>query len=115
MKTSNPQFRQDVEDVFGVLAREILEIAESKGWHIPTHFDETDAVARKLALIHSEVSEALEALRHDDLANFAEELADTVIRILHLAAGLDINLGRALLDKVEVNRTRTHKHGNKRI
>lgn len=34
-----------------------------------------------MALVHSEVSEATEAVRHRDRANFDEELADVVIRV----------------------------------
>lgn len=96
-------------------AHEIAQIAESKGWSVPTSFDEVDAVARKLCLIHSEVSEALEALRHDDLENFGEELADVVIRVLHLAHGLGIDLDHEVRTKVTKNRDREYQHGGKRI
>lgn len=107
--------RDVIEEVFDDLAPEIYKISSSKGWDVPHSFDNVDALARKLCLIHSEVSEALEAVRVDDFENFKEELADTVIRILHLSAGLRIDLGKEILAKVERNRRRSHKHGNKRI
>ena len=45
-----------------------------------------------LALVHSEVSEALEAFRIDDKENFIEELADVVIRVLDLSEGLEMDI-----------------------
>ena len=68
-----------------------------------------------LMLITTEVAEAMEAFRHNDKANFAEELADVVIRTVGLSHGMDINLGQAIMDKMERNRTRAYQHGGKRI
>ena len=45
-----------------------------------------------LALVHSEVSEALEALRNGDKENFAEEMADIVIRVADICGNLGIDL-----------------------
>lgn len=97
------------------LGREIHEIATSKGWTIPTDFDQVDAIARKLCLIHSEVSEALEGLRSNDSENFAEELADVIIRTLHLAYGLGIDIDHEVSQKIDKNRARAYQHGGKRI
>lgn len=75
-------------------------------------------VGEALMLITAEVAEALEGHRkpHPDkyLAhrdNFEVELADTIIRILDLAAGLDLDIGGAVVEKVEFNKSRPHKHG----
>lgn len=74
----------------------------------------------KLALIHGEVSEALEALRLPepvmdkhlpDYTNFAVELADIVIRVFDLAGQQSIPLGKIIDDKLAFNKTREHKHG----
>ena len=69
--------------------------------------------ARKLALIHGEVSEALEALRKDDHLNFAEELADAdvVIRVADLAGGSGVDLEREITRKMAKNKARPKLHG----
>ena len=64
-----------------------------------------------IALCHSELSEALEGHRSGDMENVTEELADCVIRIFDLAGGLDLDLPKAMLDKMRKNRKRPHKHG----
>lgn len=69
----------------------------------------------KLALIHSEVSECLEAARQKDKAknNFAEELTDVCIRIFDLAGALNINLEQEIVNKMGVNESRPKMHGKK--
>jgi NTP pyrophosphatase (non-canonical NTP hydrolase) len=62
--------------------------------------------ALKLALIHGEVSEALEALRKDDHLNFAEELADVVIRVADLAGGSGVDLEGEITRKMAKNKAR---------
>ena len=66
-----------------------------------------------LALIHSEISEALEGERrglmddHLPHRRMAEvELADAIIRILDYAAGFGYDIDGAFIEKMEYNRTR---------
>jgi NTP pyrophosphatase (non-canonical NTP hydrolase) len=70
-------------------------------------------VAEKLALIHSEVSEAMEAHRKDKMDDkltyrkgIEVELADAVIRIGDLAGALGLDLGGAIAEKMAFNAVR---------
>lgn len=65
----------------------------------------------KLALITSEVGEAVEAVRKGDIVDLGEELADIVIRCFDLAVGLHINIESEVVSKMEYNKTRPHMHG----
>lgn len=65
----------------------------------------------RTALIMSELGEAVEALRHRDQENYAEELADVVIRIGDASGGLGIDLEKAIKEKMAINSGREYKHG----
>lgn len=65
----------------------------------------------KLALITSEVGEAIEASRKADMVNLREELADIIIRILDFAEALGFNMTTAILEKMTVNDNREYMHG----
>jgi NTP pyrophosphatase (non-canonical NTP hydrolase) len=75
--------------------------------------------AEAIALMHSELSEALEALRHGNppsehipaFSAVEEEMADVVIRVMDFCAGRGLRLGEAIIAKHEFNFTRPHKHG----
>ena len=66
-----------------------------------------------IALIHSELSEALEGMRKDDWNNVAEEMADAVIRILDFCEGRNIDLEAEIIKKMNKNKFRGYKHGKK--
>nr|WP_244990372.1 MazG-like family protein [Clostridium algidicarnis] len=99
------------EDWERIKQLENMAINISKDGEEQVKIDKRNAIATRLMLIVSEVSEALEGLRKDDRDNFKEELADIVIRTCDLAGGLDIDLEAEILNKMEKNKNRLYKHG----
>lgn len=99
------------------LAKEIILINTANGWNCtkPEQWADTYKIPAVLALVHTEVSEAVEAFREDDKVNFAEELADVIIRVLDLCGGLEIDIDTEIRKKLEKNKTRSHRHGGKRV
>jgi NTP pyrophosphatase (non-canonical NTP hydrolase) len=93
--------------------------ATKKGWN-----DRPVEVPEQVALICSEACEALECYRKDEpLAwldengkpqGIAFEYADIVIRVMHYAALLEIDLEEAIEKKLAFNRGRQYRHGGKR-
>ena len=102
------------------LAKRAFDHAASRGFH-----DTPGTLPEWLALVHSEVSEALEAFRDgEDAMHFREdgkpegvpsELADVVIRVAHIAQRMGFSLHDAVEKKMAYNATRPFKHGGKRI
>lgn len=80
----------------------------------------TRSPAEGIALMHSELSEMLEAYRDgdprsekigDNFSQVEEELADLIIRALDFAGGFGLNLDGAIAAKLERNAKRPYKHG----
>tara|TARA_B100000530_G_scaffold336628_1_gene291974 strand:+ start:6450 stop:6773 length:324 start_codon:yes stop_codon:yes gene_type:complete len=95
------------------------DIAISKGW-----WDKEREIPELIALIHSELSEALEEYRvsenldiryeNNKPEGFVVELADVLIRIFDLSGKYKIDLKKALETKLKYNETREYRHGNKK-
>jgi NTP pyrophosphatase (non-canonical NTP hydrolase) len=91
------------------LCKEAFETAKSKGWH-----DQPREMGTLLALVHGEVSEAMESdRRNEGKERFTEELADVCIRIFDLCGLYGLDLETAILTKMAYNKTRSYKHGGK--
>ena len=78
-------------------------------------------IAGKMALMHSELSESLEGMRKDLMDDHLKhrpmievEFADAIIRILDTAKHLDLDVGGAIMEKLEYNKNRAdHKIENR--
>ena len=93
--------------------------AVEKGFWEP-NTDENHVVfyLKQLAMVHSEVSEVLEAIRKEKGQDkIVEEFADIIIRVLDLYAGMRADgaitdsLQSTLIAKAHINRERPRMHG----
>lgn len=96
-----------------VTPKEVHQLARDKGW-----YENERTIPELLCLLHSEVSEALEAYRNwiaeGEHGCLSEELADLVIRIWDMSEYLEIDIAEAVNKKHAVNLKRPYRHGNKR-
>ena len=99
------------------LAEEIREINTANGWNVlqADEWEDQYKIPAILALIHSEVSEALEAFRAGNRHLFCEELSDVLIRVLDSMPAVTSDIDGAIRKKLEFNKTREYRYGGKRI
>ena len=99
------------------LAAVLHETAKEKGfWEGEyTH----DKIGNKLALVHSEVTEVLEAIsKNQGSEKVVEEMADVIIRLLDIYAAMRNeesvlhSLDEVLSKKININKERPRLHGN---
>ncbi|MCE5224888.1 MAG: hypothetical protein LLG05_03420 [Porphyromonadaceae bacterium] len=105
-------------DAFNGVAKNVNEIAVSKGWW---ECDRNEA--ELICLMHSELSEAIEGLRRGnpsseripEFSAVEEEIADVIIRIMDYAVTKKYRVAEALIAKVEFNQGREYRHGGKKF
>lgn len=98
------------------LCRDSHATAKAKGW-----WEEPRNDGELIALMHSELSEALEALRHpgrkDEHLPMVDpvglELADVLIRIGDFCEARGIDLDGCVIAKMVYNANRPYRHGGK--
>lgn len=99
------------------LSAVLHETARSKGFWDGDYSH--DKVGNKLALVHSEVTEVLEAIRKSKGSEaVVEEMADVIIRLLDIYAAMRNeeavlhSLDEVLQKKMNINSERPKLHGN---
>ena len=120
----------DFAIVFASVQREAHRVNVANGWWedrrrlmtsgVPGA--QANVILACLALVTSEVAEAMEAVRKHDPATWADaktkdtlvrELAGCVVRCMDLAGELDLPLAEAIRAEIDANTARGHKHGGK--
>lgn len=117
LKASNKDIELVTDYGLDVLSALLHETAIEKGfWNNPKNFD---VFGNKLALVHSEVTEVLEAIRKNKGSEqIVEEMVDIIIRTLDLYASMrnagfvTHSLDEVLFNKIEINKDRPALHGN---
>lgn len=123
-KSGEAKGRATALDAMGA---DVEALNRSKGW-----YEDERSFGDEVALLHSEISEALDAYREHGFAEFTDEskayadgigkpddvgseLADTLIRLLDTARRHGIDLQAEYERKMRYNATRPYRHGGKAL
>ena len=124
-------------EAFNAMRNDVWDTAHNSGWEYERNVLEDIAdqhslalgkyaravvAASMIALEHAELSEGVEAIRKpqkdDHIPEFTmeeAEAADVIIRIMNRASRRCLRVAEALVAKINYNKTRPYKHGNKTI
>jgi NTP pyrophosphatase (non-canonical NTP hydrolase) len=130
-------FALDLSSILYELGRNVGEVNVANGWDTsramvaaPAQYDPRWHVAHKIAelgLIDTETSEAIEEVRkgHEHTYRYyredgkpegvPSELADVIIRVLDISDAYGIDIGAAVVEKLNHNATRGLHHGGKAL
>jgi len=100
------------------LAKETRQVSKNNGWELIDTYhwdDDLNKMPAELALLHCEISEALQEFRNHNFENFLEEMADVQIILLNIVGGLTKDFDSIVAAKIEKNRGRGYKHGGKKV
>jgi NTP pyrophosphatase (non-canonical NTP hydrolase) len=99
------------------------KMSVSKGW-----YESEKSMGDFIALMHSELSEALEEHRNghsptevyyangsDKPEGIPIEMADVIIRVMDYCGFKQVDINEAVRLKLEYNATRPHRHGGKKL
>ena len=132
---ANQGTAQALDQALSVARAQVAVINKEKGW-----YDSARTFGEDVALLHSEVSEALEEFRAHKLGRgirtasgdevwsdgrypaiegkplgVGSEMADILVRLLDTCERYDIDLGAEFRRKLAYNATRPHRHGGKAL
>lgn len=120
----NPELKAALQEA----EERVFQVNQANGW-----FEADRTVGDDIALLHSEVSEMLEAFRDwglEDMTGetgevapgqlpkpegFGSECADVLIRLLDTCQRRGVDLAEEFHRKLAYNSTRGHRHGDKKL
>ena len=107
--------KDEIKTGINVMSRIAHGTAVDKGWYTNFDPDNRREMVLHLALIMTELGEAVQVLREPELdkGRLTEEMADAILRIASFCEARGLPLAEVLVAKMETNMTRPYKHGGK--